>query len=164
MRIEDFNALPAEQAAAALRACAAIDSWVHVLAAGRPYDDAGQLLAAARAQAATWTPAEVEAALADHPRIGERPAGTGASAAASAREQAGLDPADIELAAALRAGNDAYEEKFGRIYLVRARGRTGPELLALLRQRLENDPESEYDATVQQLQEIAVLRLEGLIA
>lgn len=164
MRIEDFNAMPAERAAAALRACAAIDSWVHVLAAGRPYDDASQLLAAARAQAATWTPAEVDAALADHPRIGERPAGTGASAAASAREQAGLDPADTELAAALRAGNDAYEEKFGRIYLVRAQGRTGRELLALLRQRLENDPESEYDATVQQLQEIAVLRLEGLFA
>lgn len=164
MRIEEFNALPDGEVAAALRACVGIDSWVHLLATGRPYDDASQLLAAARAQSATWTPAEVEAALADHPRIGEHPTGTGAAAAASAREQAGLDPADAELADALRSGNAAYEEKFGRIYLVRARGRSGRELLALLDQRLANEPAAEYEITVQQLREIAELRLVGLVS
>ena len=163
MRIDEFNLLPGDDAAAALRACVDIDSWVHVLAAGRPYDDAGQLMATARAQAATWTPAEVEGALADHPRIGERPTGTGASADHSRREQGGLDPADTDLAERLRRGNLAYEERFGRIYLVRAKGRTGEELVTLLEERLENDPDTELAVTKQQLAEIALLRLGDLV-
>ena len=163
MRIEDFNALPDDEAAAALRACVGIDSWVHVLAAGRPYDDPAHLLATARAQAATWTPAEVEGALADHPRIRERPTGSGAAADHSREEQGGLDPADRDLAERLRAGNLAYEERFGRIYLVRAKGRSGEELLALLEQRLGNDPATELAVTREQLAEIALLRLTDLV-
>ena len=65
------------------------------------------------------------AALADHPRIGERPTGAGAAAAMSGREQAGVDPADDELRRRLADGNRRYEERFGRIYLVRAAGRSG---------------------------------------
>ena len=164
MRIEELNALPDDEVAAVLRACAAIDSWVHVLAAGRPYDDPADLLATARAQAATWTPAEVEGALADHPRIGERPTGSGAAADHSRREQGGLDPADTDLAERLRAGNLAYEERFGRIYLVRAKGRSGEELVALLEQRLGNDPATELAVTKEQLAEIALLRLTDLVA
>lgn len=161
MLITEFDALPAADAAAVLRPCADIDSFVHTLVAGRPYAVVGALLAAARAQAATWTEAEVEAALADHPRIGERPAGTGVSAAHSSQEQAGVDPADAELARRLAAGNRRYEERFGRIYLVRAAGRTGPELLALLEQRLGNDPDTELAVTRGELAEIALLRLTG---
>lgn len=164
MRIEELNALPDDEVAAVLRACAAIDSWVHVLTAGRPYDDPADLLATARAQAATWTPAEVEGALADHPRIGERPTGSGAAADHSRREQGGLDPADTDLAERLRAGNLAYEERFGRIYLVRAKGRSGEELVALLEQRLGNDPATELAVTKEQLAEIALLRLTDLVA
>lgn len=164
MRIEEFNALPDDRVDALLRACVGIDSWVHVLSAGRPYDDAAQVLATARAHAATWTPAEVEGALADHPRIGERPTGSGAAAAHSRTEQGGLDPADETLAERLRAGNLAYEERFGRIYLVRAKGRSGAELLALLDERLDNDPADELAVTKQQLGEIALLRMEDLFA
>lgn len=164
MRIEELNALPEAEAAEALRACVGIDSWVHVLTTGRPYDDAAGLLATARAQAATWTPAEVDGALADHPRIGERPAADGAAAAHSRREQSGVDRGDADLAERLRAGNAAYEERFGRIYLVRAKGRSGEELVALLEQRLGNDPATELEVTRQQLAEIALLRLADLLA
>ena len=164
MRIEELNAMADDEVAAVLRACAAIDSWVHVLTAGRPYDDPADLLATARAQAATWTPAEVEGALADHPRIGERPTGSGAAADHSRREQGGLDPADTDLAERLRAGNLAYEERFGRIYLVRAKGRSGEELAALLERRLGNDPATELAVTKEQLAEIALLRLTDLVA
>lgn len=163
MRIEDFNALPDADVAAALRACVSIDSWVSALAEGRPYDDPNQLLDAGRAQVVGWAPADVEAALADHPRIGERATSEGATAAHSQREQAGVDPADEDLAERLREGNARYEERFDRIYLVRAKGRTGAELLALLEQRLENDPATELEVTRQQLGEIALLRLADLL-
>ncbi|MEV5001274.1 2-oxo-4-hydroxy-4-carboxy-5-ureidoimidazoline decarboxylase [Nocardioides sp. LML1-1-1.1] len=163
MLIEEFNALPEAEAAAALRACVAIEGWVSALAGGRPHASAESLLAAARAQVARWTPADVEGALADHPRIGERPAGTGTTAAHSRREQQGVDPADADLATRLAAGNAAYEQRFGRIYLVRAKGRDGHELLALLDQRLGNDPATELEVTRQQLGEIALLRLADLV-
>lgn len=163
MRIEEFNDLPRGRVESDLRACVAIDSWVRVLTTGRPYDDASQLLATARTQAATWTPAEVEAALADHPRIGERPTGTGATAEHSRREQGGVDNADTDLAERLRRGNLTYEERFGRIYLVRARGRSGTELLAMLERRLDNDAATELEVTKGQLAEIAMLRLADLI-
>ncbi len=164
MRIEEFNALPDAEVEAALRACVAIDSWVTDLASGRPYDDTTQLLDAGRAQVVGWAPADVEAALADHPRIGERAASDSATAAHSRNEQAGVDAADTDLAERLRDGNARYEERFDRIYLVRAKGRSGAEMLALLEQRLDNDPVTELEVTRQQLGEIALLRLADLLS
>lgn len=164
MDVEEFNQLSGTEVAEALRGCVDIDSWVVDLAGGRPYGSTEALLDAARAHVSTWSADEVDAALAGHPRIGERAAGDGASAARSAREQAGVDPADAELAARLREGNARYEERFGRIYLVRARGRTGPELLELLEERLTHDPPTEAGTTRQQLGEIALLRLADLVA
>lgn len=163
MRIEDFNALPDAEAVRLLTACARIPQWAARLAGGRPYGDAASLLDAAAGLAESWTADDVDAALADHPRIGERAAGSGETAARSAREQAGVDPADADLAARLAEGNRRYEERFGRIYLVRAKGRSGPELAALLEQRLDNDPATELSVTRGQLTEIALLRLTDLV-
>ncbi|MGY2079578.1 2-oxo-4-hydroxy-4-carboxy-5-ureidoimidazoline decarboxylase [Modestobacter sp. SYSU DS0657] len=163
MHLAEFDDLPAADAAALVRQCADVPSFVSTLVAGRPYADVGALLTAARAHAATWTDDEVTAALADHPRIGERSTGTGPADARSDREQAGVDPADADLQRRLAEGNRRYEERFGRIYLVRAAGRTGPELLDLLEQRLGNDPATELAVTRAQLAEIALLRLEGLL-
>ncbi|MGY1985641.1 2-oxo-4-hydroxy-4-carboxy-5-ureidoimidazoline decarboxylase [Blastococcus sp. SYSU DS0669] len=164
MRIAEFDALAAGEAAALLRRCADIPSFVAAVAGGRPYGSVDALLAAAREGTASWTDAEVDAALADHPRIGEQPAGSGPSAALAGREQAGVDPADELLRRRLAEGNRRYEERFGRIYLVRAAGRSGPELLDLLEQRLANDPATEFSVTRSQLAEIALLRLEGLVS
>lgn len=164
MTLAEFDALPADQAAAVVAPCVAIPSWASGLVARRPYADVRDLLAAAEQLAAAWTDEEVEGALADHPRIGERHSGKGESAALSAREQAGVDPADLDVQARLKAGNAAYEERFARIYLVRAAGRSAEEMLALLEERLGNDSATEIAVTKGQLAEIALLRLRGLLA
>lgn len=163
MQLDEFNAMDAAEAAAAVRPCVDIDSWVAAVVDGRPYTDVEALLIVADALARTWTGDQVEAALADHPRIGERHQGAGASAAMSGREQAGVGR-DAELRARLVAGNQAYERRFDRIFLVRAAGRDAEEILALLEQRLDNDPVTELGVTAGQLREIAVLRLKGLFA
>lgn len=163
MLVEEFNAMPTRQAADAVRPCADVDSWVAAVVAGRPYDEVADLLALADARARTWTPAEVEHALADHPRIGERPTEDGAGAAMSAREQGGV-ATRTDVRERLRRGNAAYEERFGRIFLVRAAGRDAEEILALLEERLAHDPETELAVTADQLREIALLRLEGLFS
>jgi 2-oxo-4-hydroxy-4-carboxy-5-ureidoimidazoline decarboxylase len=163
VRTAEFDALPADEATALVRTWADVPAWAEALVAGRPYADRAALRAAAAEGASRWTDDQVEAALADHPRIGERHAGSGASAAHSAREQSGVDPADAEVAARLAEGNRRYEERFGRVYLVRAAGRSAAEMLAMLEERLGNDPGAELRVTAGQLAEIALLRLEATV-
>ncbi len=161
MTLDDFNGLSHAEAHQRLSECLDVPRWADAVLAGRPYPDAGALHAVATA-AADLDDAELEAALSRHPRIGER-AGSGHDAAHSAREQAGVDPADRDVAARIAAGNVAYEERFDRVFLIRASGRTGAQILAELERRLENDDESERRETVQQLREIALLRLDQLV-
>ena len=66
---------------------------------------------------------EVAAALAAHPRIGERAAGDSAEAASSRREQSAVTRAGDEVKQALADGNRAYERRFGHVFLIRAAGR-----------------------------------------
>ncbi len=163
MELEDFNAIGEDEAAEVVTPCVGIDSWVAAVVAGRPYADRDALLAAADRASADWTDDEVEGALADHPRIGERPSGSGTGAAMSRSEQAGVSATDVDALDRLADGNRRYEEKFGRIYLVRAAGRSAAEMLDLLEERLTNDPATELGVTKGQLAEIATLRLKALI-
>lgn len=154
-----WNLLPATDAAAAVRSYCSSPAWAAALTAGRPHADPDALVAASDALVAGLAWDEVLVALAAHPRIGER--AEGAEAATSQREQAGVG-ADTELRAALAAGNLEYEGRFGHVYLVRAAGRDGAELLALLRARLGNSPETERAIVRRELAEITALRLRRL--
>lgn len=163
MDVDEFDRLDAVEAAALVRACADIERWVGGVVAGRPYRRRHDLLTAARRSAERWTTAEVEQALRDHPRIGERHGGAGLSAGLSAREQAGAAGEAADVTASIAAGNEQYEERFGRVFLIRAAGRSGGQILAELNRRLDNDPDEELRETAEQLRQIAALRLEGLI-
>jgi 2-oxo-4-hydroxy-4-carboxy-5-ureidoimidazoline decarboxylase len=157
-----FNALPDDEARTRLAACLDVRRWVDEVLAGRPYATDEELTAVATASADAMTGAELEAALARHPRIGERP-GAGHDAAHSTREQAGVAGSDAATAQRLAEGNRAYEERFGRVFLIRAAGRTAEEILAELERRLGSSDATERAETIHQLREIAVLRLQELV-
>ncbi|MFI8522891.1 2-oxo-4-hydroxy-4-carboxy-5-ureidoimidazoline decarboxylase [Promicromonospora sukumoe] len=160
MDLATFNALSPSDAAAAVRPCADVDSWVDAVVTARPYPDRDELLRHAAEAAAGWAAADVDAALAHHPRIGERAAGDSAEARLSRTEQ----PTAAEATAArIAVGNVAYEARFGRIFLVRAAGRTAEEILVNLTERLGNDPDTEALVTAEQLRQIALLRLGALV-
>ena len=159
-----LDALPPDEAERALLTCCAAPSWARTLAAGRPYGDARRLTEAADAALAALPWSEVELALAAHPRIGAQPTGAGREAGWSRREQSGIDVAGAEIQAALAAGNTAYEQRFGHVYLVRAAGRSAAEMLALLTARLGNDAASERAVVRAQLGEIVQLRLARLLS
>lgn len=163
MKLAEFNTADPGLAAATLRPCIDVARWVDTITAARPFDSKDALLAFASGAANPFTPAEVEAAMAHHPRIGERPTAATAEASMSRSEQAGVDPSDAGIAQALAKGNRDYEEKFGRVFLIRAAGRTATEILQALNERLEHSPAEEDTIVARQLREIAVLRLEGLI-
>ena len=160
--VTGFNSLSTDEATQLLRTCLDVPRWVQEVEAGRPYPGWPALRTRSEGAAQTLTADELDAALARHPRIGE-PAGEGHDVAQSRREQAGVDPADRDVAVRLAAGNAAYEQRFDRVFLVRAAGRTAPEILAELERRLGNDVDTERAETVGQLGEIALLRLEEAV-
>jgi len=163
VHLEQFNAADAADAIAVVRVWADIPWWIGALVAGRPYRDVDALAARAAELATNWNADDLEAAFAHHPRIGERPTGGGAEAAASRSEQAAMDAAADDVAARIAAGNAAYEDRFGRVFLIRAAGRSPEEMLGELQRRLDNDPDTERGESAQQLAEIALLRLRSSI-
>jgi 2-oxo-4-hydroxy-4-carboxy-5-ureidoimidazoline decarboxylase len=159
MHLADFDIADPADAAGVVRVWADIPGWVDAVVARRPYGSVEALAAYAGALARQWTPAELDAALAQHPRIGARVSGAGAEATASRREQAAMATATDDVTRAIARGNVAYEERFGRVFLIRAAGRTPAELRAELERRLANDDAAETAEATAQLAEIAMLRL-----
>jgi 2-oxo-4-hydroxy-4-carboxy-5-ureidoimidazoline decarboxylase len=153
-----FNRLPTAEAVATLRGCCASRRWAEAVAAGRPYAGPEELYAASAAVLADLDEADVDEALAAHPRIGERPAG-----ADSRREQAGVATASEATRTALAEANRAYEAKFGHVYLVCATGKDADELLAIARDRLANEPAAERRVLRGELAEINDVRLRRLL-
>jgi 2-oxo-4-hydroxy-4-carboxy-5-ureidoimidazoline decarboxylase len=160
MLLEQFNAAPAEEAQELLKPCLDVPRWIDEVISARPFASLDDLLDTARTAADPFTSAELEGALTHHPRIGERVSGKSTEASMSRNEQSGVDERDAGTIAALAEGNRAYEEKFGRVFLIRAAGRTADEMLAALHERLGHTPEQEEPVVAQQLREIALLRLE----
>lgn len=164
LTVAEFDALDAATAAEVVTVWAAIPEWVAAVVTGRPYGTRAALLQRADALAREWSAADLDTALAHHPRIGERPRGPGAEADASRSEQASMASAEATTAAAIAAGNAAYEERFGRVFLIRAAGRSPEQMRAELDRRRANDDESETAEALDQLRQIALLRLEGAIS
>ena len=136
-------------------ACCASRRFAAAMAAGRPYASQDAALAAAEAVFESLTWPDVLEAMDAHPRIGARVSGQ------SAAEQSGV--AD-DSRAALVAGNAAYEERFGHVFLICATGLTGAQMLAALRQRLKNDEISERGVATAELRKITVLRVRKALA
>ena len=157
--LEAFNAAPDDKARPLLNACLDIDSWVDDLLEHRPYSTVEKLHTRATEASAGITWDQVATALARHPRIGES-ARTEQDQAMSAREQAGVLEAQ---AGDFAAANAAYEREFGHIFLICASGLTGDQMLAALRQRMTNDPETEHLVVISELRKIASLRLESAV-
>ena len=102
-----------------------------------------------------------------HPKIGEQKAAAAQSEQAqswSSQEQSGIERAAAETRAALAAGNRKYEERFGFIFIVCATGKSSDEMLAILQDRLKNDPEAELPLAAEEQRKITRLRLEKLLA
>lgn len=156
LSLAGFNLAEPAVAQQRLLECCASRRWAGEVLARRPYPDLAALRSVAAAVLARLSWADLTEALEAHPRIGERAAGDGQEAAWSRQEQAG---AEVELAEDLRAGNLAYEERFGHVFLICATGLSGEAMLMALRERLGNDPEAEREVVRAELGKIVDLRL-----
>jgi 2-oxo-4-hydroxy-4-carboxy-5-ureidoimidazoline decarboxylase len=146
-----------------LLACCASPRWAGELAAHQPYHDLETMWRVSDAVLAALPWADVLAALSAHPRIGEAIHGDDGREARWSRGEQSEANADARHAGELREANIAYEQRFGHVFLICATGLSAGEVLAALRQRLANEPETEQQVVREELRKIVRLRLEKLV-
>lgn len=173
-----LDSLAEPLAIAALLRCCGSRRWAEAMARGRPYDEEPRLLTAAEIAFARLGREDWLEAFSHHPRIGDRsalaarfpttpsgPAGGSEPRAAawSAAEQGGVAGAGEDVLDALVRANREYEARFGHIFIVCATGKSAAEMLALLRERLPNDPDAELAIAAAEQRKITALRLKKLL-
>lgn len=166
MTLEELNALPEAEAREAFARCCGATRWVEQMVARRPYVSLRLLLGIAHG---FWTglgPEDWREAFTHHPRIGDLASlerRFASTADLASREQAAVAAASRVVLEALAEGNRAYEERFGYIFIVFASGRTADEMLALLKDRLANDPGIELGIAAKEQWKIMRLRLDTML-
>jgi 2-oxo-4-hydroxy-4-carboxy-5-ureidoimidazoline decarboxylase len=165
MNLRALNAMPPGAARAALLRCCGSTHWAAAMTARRPFVSVDDVYRAADEIGAGLDRADWLEAFAAHPRIGDlnslrnKFASTADWAGA---EQAGAAGAGDDVIGALAEGNRVYEARFGYIFIVCATGKTAAEMLAILRRRLNNDPDTELAVAAAEQAKITRLRLEKL--
>jgi allantoicase len=153
-----LNAVPAATRERLLRGTCGSTAFAKALASRAPFASFGDLEKAASEVFSTLTPTDLSEAFSAHPRIGEKRADAqamGEQAKVAAADQATLD--------ALAAANAAYEEKFGRIYIVCATGKSATEMLEIARARMANDAPKELAVAAEEQRKIMQIRLAKLV-
>jgi 2-oxo-4-hydroxy-4-carboxy-5-ureidoimidazoline decarboxylase len=157
-----WNHLPADEAAHEILPCCGSTAWAQRMAARRPLADDVTLLAASDETWRGLDDAAWDEAFRSHSRIGETRSAQSSharSAAWSALEQQKAALAGDDVKIALAEGNKEYERRFNRIFIVCASGKTAPDILDILRRRLQNDPDVELREAVEQQRQIMHLRI-----
>ncbi len=112
------------------------------------------------------TGADVQlAVLRAHPELACARAEHGLLSNASRNEQsgAGLDQCTEDEFAEFSKLNAAYRNKFGFPFIIAVKGRARAEILDIMGQRLNNDPETEFNTALEQVCRIARFRVEEII-
>jgi len=164
--INKLNELSADDAEAELLKCCGSTRWAQSMAGGRPFHSLAELLT--KGDSVWWSLSEEDwlEAFRAHPKIGEKKAAATQSTQAqnwSADEQSGTAGAAVATMKELADGNLEYERRFGFIYIVCARGKSSDEMLAILKGRLENEPQTELRNAAEEQRKITHLRLEKLL-
>jgi 2-oxo-4-hydroxy-4-carboxy-5-ureidoimidazoline decarboxylase len=164
--IEWLNALAPPDALAGFRRCCASTRWAANMTAARPFASRASLAEAAERLWWQLDEADWLEAFRAHPRIGERATGNPTNPGAGTieqqwarREQAGTQAASADCLTRLAAANQAYERRFGYIFIVCATGRSAGEMLEALAARLNNEPRDEIRIAAAEQARITALRL-----
>ena len=162
-----WNQLPQEQAAREILVCCGSNAWAGSMAEKRPIGDELSLIETSDTIWLSLGEADWMEAFRSHPRIGEARAESNSASQSSAwseQEQQKAEIAEEALKTALKWGNREYEQKFGRIFIVCATGKSAGEILEILRRRLHNDEATELRQAAEEQRKIMHIRLKKWIA
>lgn len=165
-QLRRLNKLSLEEAQSALLKCCGSREWASRVARQRPFENADALFEAASQSWWTLDGKDWLEAFGSHPKIGEKRAaqnGPTDTRAWSEEEQSGTLNAPRETMAELMEANRAYESRFGYIFIVCATGKSTQEMLALLKERLPNDAQTELRVAAAEQNKITRLRLIKLL-
>jgi len=160
--LAQWNSLDSAAAAREALPCCGSHAWAAALASRRPIADEGSLVKISSDVWLTLPHEDWQEAFDSHPRIGQRHAqahATDESLRWSAQEQSAALSEDDAAKLALAEANHRYEQKFGRIFIVCATGKTSTEMLAILESRMKNDAATELLESAEQQRQITELRL-----
>jgi len=158
--LEDWNRLEQETATKVILPCNGSLAWAIGVVNLYPFEAPEELFAASDKVWLALPEKDWQQAFDSHPRIGEHKAkaATAQSLKWSAGEQSAANP-DEATQTALAAANKEYEQRFGRIFIVCATGKSAAEMLAILQRRLANDPATELKEAAEQQRQITQIRL-----
>ena len=162
MTIAEFDHLDKEQKKKLLYQCCGSTAWVEKMLAKPPVEDLVDLLEDAEEAWYTCSEADWKEAFSHHPRIGDLQSLKEKFSADqwANGEQSSVKKASEHLLLSLAEGNKAYEDKFAYIFIVFATGKSAEEMLAMLTDRLQNDPKEEIKIAMEEQLKITKHRLE----
>jgi 2-oxo-4-hydroxy-4-carboxy-5-ureidoimidazoline decarboxylase len=165
--LERLNGLNEKNAWEELMRCCGASKWALKVMAARPFASTAALNE--QSERAFGSLAEIDwlEAFSHHPKIGDIDSLRAKFAATrewAGHEQSGTSAADEATLQALAEGNEAYEKKFGFIFIVCATGKSAAEMLAILETRLGNERATELDNAAEQQKQITRLRLGKLLS
>lgn len=142
-------------------------AWVaEAVAPARPFVDLAALHAAMVAAVARASQEKKLALLRAHPDLAGKEAQDGALTEHSTNEQksAGLDRLSRAEMETISRNNAAYRKRFGFPFIICVRNHDKAGIFASFERRLSNSAEAEFETALQEVYEIARLRLEMLLA
>ncbi len=156
-----WNEADAIAAAKQILPCCGSRAWAKGLVARRSFADTQELFDASDAVWRGLAEEDWREAFDSHPRIGQQHARatTAESIAWSSEEQRAAMSPDESTKLALAAANRQYEERFGRIFIVCASGKSTAEILAILERRMNDTAAAEMLEAAEQQRQITQLRL-----
>ncbi len=166
MNIDYINGLSPAAAEEQFHRCCGSRKFAAALVRRRPFADPDT---ARRAASEIWLSLGEEdwlEAFSHHPRIGEKQLAERFASTAnwSSGEQSGTSGADPDTIRRLAEGNDAYEKKFGFVFLICATGKSAAEMLEAQQKRLGNTRDVELLNAAREQDQITHLRLDKIAA
>ncbi len=150
---------------ATLLQCCAATRWVDAVLDLRPYSSVEGLLQAAKNCWSSMEEPDYLEAFDGHPKIGD-PASLKAKYAAThtmaSNEQASVQQANEKIIMDLASCNQAYEDKFGFIFIICATGKSADEMLSSIKARLVSNREKELQLAAMEQGKITSLRIDKL--
>lgn len=163
MSLEKINMLSYEEAYKAFSDCCGSKNWVNKMISSRPFKSKNEAIEISDLIWNSISKNDWLEAFEHHPKIGdinsmkEKYSSTRKLAES---EQAGVKDSSIDTLSELADYNADYLKKFGYIFIVCATGKSADEMLLIIKERINNDPETEIKIAMKEQSKITKLRLE----
>ncbi|MEM9365126.1 MAG: 2-oxo-4-hydroxy-4-carboxy-5-ureidoimidazoline decarboxylase [Planctomycetota bacterium] len=167
MNVDDLNGLSVRDAAFLLSGWCGAQAFVTGMEKQRPFFSCDGIHTVADQVLDKLTDEDWLEAFAAHPRLGDleslkmKYAG---NREWSAGEQSGVRSADDRVLTELAERNEAYFQRFGFIFILKATGKSAREMLEAIRSRINNQREREIKIAAEQQRLITHLRIDKQLA